>query len=389
VTQRSRQEYTVAVHARYAASDRASKGRILDEYCRTTGCHRKAAIRALRRPARRPAGRPGRPRQYDRALVTPLERLWEISDHLCGKLLVAALPTLLPALERHDALALSPAHRQQLLALSPATLDRLLAPVRARRGRQPYRASPATSALKQQIPIRTWSDWAAARPGALQGDLVLHCGDLLDGFFLASLVGVDVASGWIELEPIWGLGQHRVGAGIEYLRQRLPIPLREWHTDNGSEFLNHGLVDYCRRHAIQFTRGRGYRKNDQAWVELRNWLAVRRLVGRDRYSSRAAFALLHRLYRLLRLQLNFFRPFRKLVHRRRRGSKRLTQYDRAQTPYQRLLAADVLTDAQRAALQQQFTAVNPATLARDIADTLERLWKCADARRPGTASAAR
>jgi len=330
VTKPARAEYTEAVRLRYVTAAREMKSRILDEYCRTLQCHRKAAIRVLGRvPQRR--RRPGRRVQYDRRVVPILERIWQISDRLCGKLLVAALPTLVPALERHGMQG-GPEHRRQLLTLSPATIDRLLRPSRTRLGRQPYRTSLAAHALKQQIPIRTWGDWAGSAPGAVQGDLVLHCGESTEGFHLSSLVAVDVASGWIELEPIWGVGAVRVGAGVEHIHRRLPVPLREWHTDNGSEFVNGALLRYCRRQGIRVTRGRQYRKNDQAWVELRNWLAVRRLVGRDRYSSHVAFGLLQRLYALLRVQLNFFRPFRKVLHTRRVGSQRVRRYDAAQTP---------------------------------------------------------
>ena len=80
--------------------------------------------------------------------------------------------------------------------------------------------------MKQQIPIRTWGDWTGSAPGAVQGDLVLHCGESTEGFHLSSLVVVDVASGWIELEPIWGVGAVRVGAGVEHIHRRLPVPLR-------------------------------------------------------------------------------------------------------------------------------------------------------------------
>src|SRR5437867_7381495 len=205
-------------------------------------------------------------------------------------------------------------------------------------------------------------------------------GGSTEGFHLSSLVVVDVVSGWIGFEPIWGVGAVRVGAGVQPVHQRLPVPLREWHTDNGSEFLNRGLLRYCRRHNIRVTRGRPYRKNDQAWVELRNRLAVRRLVGRDRYSSHVAFGLLRRLYDLLRVQLNFFRPFRKVLNTRLVGSKRVRRYDRAQTPYQRLLAACDLADDHRRALEAQFLAVDPARLAAQIGDTLDRLWKCGDTR---------
>jgi hypothetical protein len=379
VTKPARQEYTAAVRGRYLAADREGKGRILEEYCRTLRCHRKAAIRALRRqPQTR--RRAGRTVTYDRAVVPVLERLWQVSDRLCGKLLAPALRTLLPALERHG-LRLAPAHRAALLALSPATIDRLLRPSRTRAGRQPYRAAAAAHALKQQIPIRTWGDWRTARPGAVQGDLVLHCGESTEGFYLSSLVAVDVASGWIELDAVWGVGAVRVGGGVDHIRHRLPVPLREWHTDNGSEFLNHGLVAYCRRHGIHVTRGRDYRKNDQAWGELRNGLIVRRLVGRDRYSSRAAYHLLQRLYELVRVQVNFFRPFRKLLAGRRVGSKRVRHYDAAQTPYQRLLATGGLSAAQRQALEAQFLAVDPARLAQRISDTLDRLWALRDSRR--------
>lgn len=349
---------------------------MLDEFCGTTRCHRKAAIRLLRRaPAQRPRRR-GRPRRYGPALLPVLARLWELSDRACSKLLAPLLPPLVAALERHGELRLAPAVRAPLLALSPATLDRLLGPVRRRVGRQPRRPPAPGATLRGQIPLRTFGEWQGVPPGALQGDLVLHCGESTAGFYLSTLVTVDVATGWTELEAIWGVGQQRVGTGVHRVRQRLPFPLRDWHTDNGSEFLNRILVPWCRREGIRVTRGRRYRKNDQAWVEQKNWLAVRRLVGYDRYGSRAAYALLQRLYGLLRLQLNFFRPTRKLLSKQRLGAKVSKRYDRAQTPYQRVLASAVLPEGQRQALEREFRAINPATLARQIAQTLDALWKC-------------
>lgn len=347
---------------------------MLNEFCRTTGLHRKAAIRRLGRPALRRARRRGRPRRYGPALVPILTRLWALSDRPCSKLLAPGLPTLVSALERHGALTLAPALRRLLLRVSPATLDRLLGPVRRRWGRQPRGRRASAATLKGQIPLRTFGEWRGVPPGALQGDLVLHCGESTAGFYLTSLVAVDVATSWTELEAIWGMGQHRVGSGVHRVRQRLPFPLRAWHVDNGSEFINRVLVPWCRREGIHLTRGRDYRKNDQAWVEQKNWVAVRRLVGYDRYRSRAAYLVLQRLYRLLRLQLNFLRPVRKLVSKQRVGAKVHKRYDVARTPYQRLLAAGVLSAAQRQALEQEFLALNPATLAPAISQTLEMLW---------------
>lgn len=352
---------------------------MLDEYCRTTGCHRKAAIRALR--AEREAGsqRAGRPRVYDAAALRPvLQRLWEVGDRACGKLLAPIVPTLLAALERHSVLHVTAPVRAQLVALSPATIDRLLQPIRRTRDRQPQRPSPSSGPLKRAIPVRTWTDWADVRPGALQGDLVLHCGERTEGYFLVTLVTIDVATGWTALEAVRGATQDRVGGAVDRIRRRLPMPWREWHTDNGSEFLNHALIGYCRRFGVRVTRGRDYRKNDQAWVEQRNWLAIRRLVGHDRFSSDAAHAVLQRLYQRVELHLNFFRPLRKVVAKQRRGSRHHKRYDVPRTPYQRLLAAGVLAPEQCRTLEQQFLALNPATLSSEVTRALDTLAKLAD-----------
>ena len=131
--------------------------------------------------------------------------------------------------------------------------------------RCPWRAASALPSLRTHVPLRTWSEWAEARPGALQGDLVLHCGETLDG--LSHEPGRRRRGHGLDgTEAIWVRHHHAWGA-IEHIRRRLPMPLREWHNDNGGEFLNPGLVAYCRQHDIRFTRGRGYRKNDQAWVD--------------------------------------------------------------------------------------------------------------------------
>lgn len=374
MTRRTLEEYAATVRSRYLHATRERKGQLLDEFCQAAGFHRKAAIRLLnRRVARKPRTR-GRPRRYGIDLVPALRQLWEQGDRPCAKLFAAALPLLVDALERHRELRLDPQMRSRILSLSPATIDRLFRPIRDRLGRQPHRRAPSPHALKTLIPTRTSREWKDVAPGSLQGDLVLHCGEHTAGFYLATLTAIDVATGWTELEVVWGIRHVRVCTSIHQLRQRLPFPLREWHVDNGEEFLNRRLFDWCRREGIRMTRGRGHHKNDQAYVEQRNWLAVRRLVGYDRYSSRPAYIVLQRLYALLRLQHNFFRPLRKLIAKERIGSRISKRYDQAQTPYQRILASNILPDTQLRALERQYLDLNPAALNRDIQQTLEKLW---------------
>lgn len=378
-------EYAAAVKRRYRTAKKGVKRKILDEFCETTGMHRKAAIRLLNLSGKpRAAGR-GRPRRYGPEVAAALAQLWEIGDRMCGKLLQAVMPELLAALERHGELRLSEEVRRLVLQASPATIDRLLR--RHRRGllQQPQRRQPATTGLKSQVPIRTWSEWQDVPVGSLQADLVLHCGESTEGFFLTTLCAVDVATGWLELQPVWGLGKQRVGGAVYLTRQRLPFPVRALHTDNGAEFLNHVLVPWCIREQISLTRGRSYRKNDQAYVEQRNWLSVRRLVGYDRLSTRAAYRLLQQLYPLLCRQLNFFRPVRRLVRKERLGAKVVKRYDEPATPYQRLLATGCLTDSARAELERQYLACNPAQLQARIDAGLRALWRMSQRERaPGT-----
>jgi hypothetical protein len=358
---------------------RAARGQLLDEYCRMTGLHRKAAIRRLRGRPRSGTGRPrGRPRRYGPEYAPLVQQLWEWSDRPCGKLLAAAVPMLLAAVARHRALRLSPSQQAALRAMSPATLDRRLRPGRAGRVTSPRSGRAAPVGLKAEVPIRPWGEWRGAPPSTVQADLVLHCGESTAGFYLSTLVAVDVATGWVDLEPVWGMSQIHVRSAVAHLLQRMPVRVQHWHTDNDVAFLNAPRLDYCRRHGITVSRGRGYHKNDQAYVEQRNWLAVRRLVGRDRYAARAAFQLLHQLYALLRVQLNFLRPLRKRLATRRLGARRRTPYDRPAAPSARVLAAHLLPPAPRAALARQWLTTNPATLARQIQTTLDRLWATAD-----------
>jgi hypothetical protein len=212
------------------------------------------------------------------------------------------------------------------------------------------------------------------KPGSIQADLVLHCGDSLEGFYLTTLTAVDVASSWTERVAVWGKTQKVVTGGLHRVRMALPIPLREFHSDNGSEFLNDMLQPYCRREGIRTTRGRPYKKNDQAYVEQKNWTAVRAVVGYDRYSSRAALKCFEELYESDRLYRNFFQPVRKLLSKERVGPKVRKRYDVAQTPYQRLLKSGVLDGQTRERLEKLYRVLDPVHLRKRIATAQDALY---------------
>jgi hypothetical protein len=379
VTRRSVQEYLAAQRERYLRAAREPRTRLLDEMVAVTGYHRKAVIRQLRQTRPRPrSGRPvGRPRQYGRPVARAAQVLWEAAGQIGAKRLQPFVPELLERLTACGELRVPPATALLLRQVSISTLERLLAPARRtvpRRG--PSLTRPGTW-LKSQIPLRTFADWDDARPGFLEVDLVAHCGQSTAGFFLHTLCAVDVSTGWVELQPVWGKGHRRVTAAIHEVRGRLPVPLRGLDTDNGSEFINRPLYYYCGREAITFTRSRAYRKNDSAYVEQKNGAIVRALVGYDRYSSRAAYAQLARVYRLLRLHTNFFQPVQRLLHKSRHGAHVHRVYDRAQTPFQRLCARQVLAPHRQQTLAALYRSLNPLQLRRQIDAALTTLWHLA------------
>jgi hypothetical protein len=372
-------EYAASLRPRYHLASRRDKGRLLDEFCRITTRDRKVAIRLLRHHPKRARRRAGRPRAYPRTLRPVLEQVWELSDFLCSKRLAPFLPELLEALERHDEVRLSAEERTALAQVSPATIDRLLRPVRRLHRRHGLATtSPSLAVLRAQVPLRTFTEWANVAPGNLQADLLAHCGESTRGFYLTSLLAIDVATGWTELQAVWGKGHKRVGSAVHRIRSALPMPLSSLHTDNGGEFLNHILVPWCRHERIAFTRGRPYRKNDQAYVEQKNGSVLRRYIGYHRYGTRAAFTALQAVHQLLRLYVNFFLPVRKLLSKERQGARVTKRYDRAQTPYRRLLASGILTPERSVALAGEFHRLNPRQLRADLQTRLDALWKLAD-----------
>lgn len=382
MTRKSIYDYATAVRLRYLAATKREKGLLLSEFCENSGYNRKSAIRLLRNPPKGSASHRGRVREYGLEVVGALKTAWEAADRVCSKRLAPFLAELVTVLEREHELAVSPEVRVQLLKMSAATMDRLLKPFRQRGLRRPYSQGHASTSLKAQVSIRTFGEWAHVAPGSVQADLVAHCGESTAGQYVNTLTTVDVCTSWTEYRAVWGKGQQRVGTAVHKVRESLPFALNELHTDNGSEFLNEILYPWCKKEGIRFTRGRPYKKNDQAYVEQKNWSVPRRVVGYDRYSSQAAYEAMEKVYETLCTYVNFFQPVRKLVSKEREGAKVRKRFDVAQTPYQRLLASGALEEAKRSELARIYSRLNPVRLRRRIDERLDALWKLAEQEQP-------
>jgi hypothetical protein len=374
----TRDELVVAVGRRYAQSDRAERGRILDEFTRLTGFHRKHAARVLRdgRADRRGGPRGGR-RIYDEAVREALVMLWEASDRVCGKRLRPLLPILVEAMERHGHLQLAPGVGSGLLAMSAATIDRAL---REKRGPPEggRRTRNAPSAIRRSVTVRTFDGWDDPPPGYVEADLVAHSGPSATGHFIQTLTVTDIASGWTECAPVLVREQTLVAGVLAEVRKTLPFELLGFDTDNDGVFLNETVRDYCQTAGIEFTRCRPYRKNDQAWVEQKNGAVVRRAVGYRRYEGLAAAAALARLYAAMRLFVNYFQPSFKLAGKTRDGAKVMKRYHAPATPYQRLLTEPRLPEGAKRRLKAVFATLDPVRLLSEIRAAQAQLVEIAD-----------
>ncbi len=379
MTRRSIVEYTEAVRERYLRSTKKVKTRILDEFVAATGLHRKAAIRLLNGGSK-PSGkkRSGRPKLYGLESMAALKVAWEATDRLCSKRFHPFVPEMVGILKRNGELDVTEEAEGQLYRMSPSTIDRILRRWRGDGVRRGLSTTKPGTLLKHSIPIRTFKEWNENKPGFLEADLVAHCGDSVEGFYLTTLSTVDVATGWCEPVAVWGKGQERVKGAVYDVRKRLPMPMLGLDSDNGSEFINQSLYEYCQRNGITFTRSRPYKKNDSCHVEQKNWSVIRRVIGYDRFSSKVAFKGLDDVYTLLRLYVNFFQPVLKLVSKNRYGAKVHKVYDTARTPYQRLLSSEVLTEEKRKELGAIYAALNPVRLLGQIRETVGHLWTLAE-----------
>jgi hypothetical protein len=283
-----RHAVTRELSSRFHRASKKERSTILTDFVQLTGYNRSYASFILRTcgikqvrmvagkrivfiPAQaRPAGAPRkRSGPYrTKAFLDALRQFWALSDGLCGKLLVAFIREIIPLLERQKRLVIPQATiRGQLLCVSAATIDRILAKTKREsrlKGRSLTR--PGGTLLKHQIPVRTFTDWNNAPPGDCEADLVGHDGGSAYGDFCCTLTLTDVATTWTETEAAKNKARSNVFPAIETARARLPFDLLGLNTDNGGEFLNAHLIQYCHDEHLTFTRGRPYRKNDNCYV---------------------------------------------------------------------------------------------------------------------------
>jgi hypothetical protein len=358
------------IRNQYQEASWLNKSKILDGFVAASGYDRKYAIKLLNSKdeiKKQPQTRQSRVK-YDAQVKQALVTIWYAANQICSKRLVPFIPELVSAMERHGHLRLPVDVRAKLLGVSRSTVDQILSLEKERTGKSISTTKPG-NLFKHQIQVRTFADWDDVTPGFLAADLVAHCGGNTNGAFLNTLTLTDITTGWTECLPLLRMSAGDVIIGLKLAQERLPFPLLGIDTDNGREFINHDLLEFCEENKIIFTRSRAYRKNDQAHVEEKNGSIVRRIIGYNRFEGRAAWEALSELYCVLRLYVNFFQPSLKLLSKERRGGKVTKKYDTAKTPHQRAIIAENIDHRIKDSLNEQYHRLDPV----DLLAKLEKL----------------
>jgi hypothetical protein len=379
-----RKAITRKLATRYEKAPKAEKSKILDEVCELCEWNRDHARRALKRalsPSPKPKRRVRVP-TYDAEVISALEFVWSSLDGPAGKRLAPVMRSTLEALERHGEIHPCDRVRADLLKMSAATIDRRLGPQRKRLRIKGRSSTKPGALLKSQIPIRTFAEWDDAAPGFCEADLVSHDGGDPRGDHAFTLDVTCVATGWTEVRILRNRAQRWVIEALSDIETALPFPLIGLDTDNGGEFINHLLMEFCQQRTITFTRSRPYRKNDGCFVEQKNNSVVRRAVGYARYDTEAERDTLKELYGYLSDYVNFFQAQMRLVSKTRTGARVTKRYDRAATPFARLLGSGALEEEAASLLMKHYEALNPAELKRKIGGCQDRLIELARIPRP-------
>lgn len=371
MTMATKQEIFEEHREGYFRASKERKSEILDIVCAVTKMHRKAAVRKFSRlQTRDPLVSDGRGRHeyYTPDVTIALKVIWEASSEVCGELLHPMIGEYVEILSRDGQWQQSDETTGKLLAMSERTVKRRVGTFMKARRRYKGMSATSPSRLKTIIPM-FHGPWEDKPPGWSQIDTVLHCGSSLLGDMTYTLNETDVATMWGTRRAQWNKGQEATKESMREIRKRKPFPWLGAHPDTGSEFINYPVVLWCKEEGIDMTRSRPGHSNDNMYVEERNGHIVRKFVGYARYDCREAVDALNVLYEVLTPYLNHFVASKRCVSKEKVGAKYVRKYEKAQTPYRRVLLSPYVSNEIKESLGMEHAKLNPLRMKREI-DTL-------------------
>ena len=390
LTMREKKKLTVETAKKYCAAGKKERGKILDVFIEQTGYTRKYAIFVLGNTAEvRTVTFNSSPRErvclnkqpakkkrvyqpyYDESVVRVLEKIWAAFDYKCGQILVPFIRANLEYLSSKEIFGITPEIKAKLATISSASADRKLRAIRKKTKIRGISTTRHTSNLNRLIPIRVFFDLDERKPGFFCADTVAHCGANSSGQFISTFTMTDIGSGWTELRALLNKAQKWIKDSLDDMESTLPFPIRGFHSDNGDEFKNYTIYEWCKTHNVEFTRSRPYKKNDNCFAEQKNFTEVRALVGYHRYEGEETLSVMRELYRNWCLLINYFYPCLRLKSKERVNAKVIKRYEKAKTPCQRLLESSGLSEDAKRELKARKSSLDLLDLKIRV-DTLQK-----------------
>ena len=360
-----------------AKGNKGKRGSMVRHLCFVTGMHPKSIPRSFRRVQMRDPGIPerrGRTTYYTPDVIAALKHLWDVASEPCGENLHAVIAEYVAILQRDGQWTYGDETTAKLLAMSMGTVKKRVATFSRQRFLTHGKGTTSPGAIHAQIPIRI-GPWNDARVGTMQIDTVAHCGDSTAGNFVYTVNATDVATLWGTRRAQWNKGQEATVRSMEYMEKDIPVPVIEWHPDSGSEFVNWHCKLWCDERGTNLTRSRPNRKNDNCFVEERNGHVVRRWIGYTRFDARDVVNACNAVYDVLTPYLNHFVASKRTVSKQRIGARWIiTREQRAQTPYERVLAHAHVSDDVKTTLTHEHKTMNPLVLKQEIDRRLTALF---------------
>jgi len=374
----AKQQYMQTLREKYLKGSKKEKTGILDEYCRNTGEDRKYSIKKFRYKIKLKGkeGRKPRKEYYDGQVRAVLAKIWKIFDYPCGQRLESILREEVDRLRILKEIVCSDEVASRLKQITSSTIDQKLEHEKHVLWQKRKYKKSQNPLLCQMVPVKTANEIDRSKPETIQIDCVEHCGGSAAGEFVISLATTCPFSGWWEGEGVMGKGQERALTALENEYERYPFPWLEVHPDNGGNILNYHIFTWTEKKGINYSRSRPYKKNDNCFIEQKNSTHVRKIIGYLRYDTEEELNIINDLYRNeLRMYKNFFQPTIKLVQKTRIKGKIHKKYDKAKTPYRRLMDCPYVSEEKKQELKAIYDTLNPAELKRKIDQRLRLLYK--------------
>jgi hypothetical protein len=227
--------------------------------------------------------------------------------------------------------------------------------------------------IYQKVPVKVAADWDTSEIGNKQVDFVAHCGRSTGGDYIHTISAVDIATNWWEGQAIAVRSQRATKEGLSQMQPRFPFRILELHPDNDSALVNDLLWDWTQQERIRLSRSRPYKKNDNAWVEQKNWTHVRKVVGYRRFDTTSELRVLNEIYATLRLYKNFCLPTMRLKSKARVEGRIKRIYEKPCTPYERVMGSRQVDRKTKQKLRSIYEALNPAELYRRLTELRQQL----------------